>query len=187
MYIDKMKNTILFGDFSVGKSTIIDNYISYLKKNNISYGGYRTFSIEENGDYNIYIIPASSNYQLDKNNTMHKLVSCDYVLNESNKIGNRKSKIFNKEVFNSVGLNIFINDIQNKNIVVIDEIGFLELDNNQFMDAIYKCFNDKNKKVVAVVRKTCNNLFDKIRDNENTIIIEVTKNNREEILNKYLL
>ena len=182
-----MQNIILTGDFSIGKSTIIDNYIKYLNKNNISYGGFRTFSILENNEYNVYIIPSSSKLLLDKNYKYHTLIKCDYPLDDTNKIGDRNTKSFNREIFDTVGIEILNNDIKNKKVIVIDEIGYLESNSEKFLNKIYECFQDINKKTVAIARKNGNSFLEKMKMNKNINIIEVTKDNRDYIIDKYLI
>ena len=182
-----MQKIILTGDFSVGKSTIIDNYIKYLKDNNISYGGFRTFSILEKDEYNVYIIPASSELLLDKTSEYHKLIKCDYPLDEKNRIGDRNKKNFNRGIFDTIGLEILNNDIQNKKVIVIDEIGYLESNSEKFLNKIYECFQDINKKTVAIARMNGNSFLEKMKMNKNINIIEVTKDNRDYIIDKYLI
>lgn len=181
------KNIILTGDLQVGKSTIIDKYIEYLKNNNLSYGGFRTFSIEEGDEYNVYIVPATADIKLDKSQIKHRLIYSDYKLSNENKIGERNNKIFYKSIFDNVGLEILGSDIKNKNVIIFDEIGHIEETTNLFLPKIKSLLYDKNKKIVAIFRKHGNKLLEQLKTDNNSLIIEVTIENRDDIMNKYLI
>lgn len=181
------KNIILTGDLQVGKSTIIDKYIEYLKNNNLSYGGFRTISIKEDDLFNVYIIPATATVTIDKTNNLPRLIYTDFELSDKNKIGDRNKKEFDKSIFDNIGIDILDKDIENKNIIIIDEIGFIETNTKKFIPRIRQLLSDKNKKIVAIFRKHNNNLLDELRNDNQTKIIEVTIDNRNDILNDYLI
>lgn len=181
------KNLILTGDIQIGKSTIIDNYIDYLKDNNLSFGGFRTISITEGNALNVYIIPATANVKIDKSNNDYKLLFSDYKLTKENRIGDRNKKQFDKSVFDNLGLDILNKDIVNKNIIIFDEIGYIETNTVRFIPRVKQLLSDENKKIVAIFRKNNNNLLEELKTDTKSKIIEVTIDNRNNILNDYLI
>lgn len=58
-----------------------------------------------------------------------------------------------------------------KELIVIDEIGFLELEAEKYIEEIFLCI--KEKKLIAILRKQDNPLIDRIKEIENAFIVDL--------------
>lgn len=75
--------------------------------------------------------------------------------------------------------------IQNKDIVVIDEIGKMELFSQSFRDAVLEALNSE-KKVLGTIMLASHPWADKIKQRPDVEIVRVTRFNRSEVLDKAL-
>lgn len=178
--------TLLTGDFQVGKSTIIDKYLDFLTEHRISFGGIRTFTITENGCNNVYIIPASFRYKVNRYTDMDILDYSSYPLTNLNLIGDKNKNNFDVNVFDTVGVDFLINDITDKETIIIDEIGFIENESIRYKKLLFDIFENDTRKIVGVIRKDNNKFMKEIKKMDNVEILEVTKDNRDMISDKLL-
>jgi nucleoside-triphosphatase len=75
--------------------------------------------------------------------------------------------------------------IRNKDIVVIDEIGKMELFSQSFKDAVLKALNSE-KKVLGTILLASHPWADKIKQQPYVEILKLTRFNRNEVLDKVL-
>ncbi len=75
--------------------------------------------------------------------------------------------------------------IQNKDVVVIDEIGKMELFSQSFQDTVLEALNSE-KKVLGTIMLASHPWADKIKQRPDVEIVKVTKINRSEVLDKVL-
>lgn len=147
------KHLLITGSKGIGKSTLLKE----LLKDYDSYGGIIT------------------NLVMNENSLPKSVVLKDILDNNINAtIGKRfqnKMKPIIKG-FEDTGADI-LNKYRNSNkdIIIIDEIGFLEIDAEKYQEEIFLCF--KRKKVIAVLRKEDNPLIDKIKEIEDTFLIDL--------------
>ena len=174
---------VLTGDLRVGKSTIIDKFIDYFDTKNISYGGYRTFSVDEDDHKLVYIIPSKFRHKLVNSGEKSTLEFCEYKLSSKNLIGNRNNKMFNVKILEDNAIKFLDDAIKDKDIIIIDEIGFLENETLVLKEKLKILFDDKNITAVVVLRKMYNELYSFISSNENVNMFTLTKENRDYIFN----
>ena len=151
------KNIFITGRRNCGKSTLINEV---LKETNSNYSGYRTFPYKVEGKEAGYYLKS-----LQKDNISSCIISV--------KLGEGRVKPI-IENFNLTGYQILKNSIEDKdsNIIVLDEIGFLENDAKKFKNEIIKCIQS-NKLVLGVLKKQDTELFSNIVHRKDTLIIDI--------------
>lgn len=160
-----VNNIFLYGDIGVGKSTIIRNFIEYL---NCSIGGF----IEK---HNIY----------DDRKEFRIISLYDGQVTEPIGISFlNKDKIMSfSEVFEKDGVEIIQNSLRERQLIIIDELGFLESAAREFQKAVYEALNSI-KPVIGVIKAKGSKFLDGIRKRDDVILIEVKESNRNEVLNE---
>ena len=156
----------LTGDVQVGKSTIINKVLNTL---NVPYKGFRTYGAEykEDGSSVIYISPA--------NNLNDKTIA-------SVRHGDKHTKMeVNKEAFEVKGVKILENSLKsNIDLILMDEIGFIESHFEGFKNAIREVLNS-NKTILGVVRNKDTDFLNEVRNHESVTVIVVNKENRDQL------
>ncbi|MCR2043675.1 nucleoside-triphosphatase [Anaerosalibacter massiliensis] len=162
-----MNNLFLTGEIKVGKSTVLKKV---LKKINIPVGGYMTEKT------------------ICNDITTHTVKSL-YDNIEKYIIAKINNKNFSRKIFMesfSTGIpSILDKSLENRDIIVLDELGFMENDINIFTSKIYRLL-DSDKIVLGVLKKYDCEFLNNIKARDDVIIIEITEENRDLILNKIL-
>ena len=156
----------LSGDVQVGKSTIINKVLNTL---NVPYKGFRTYGAEckEDGSSVVYISPAD--------NLDDKTVA-------AYRGGNGHSKMdINKDAFEVKGVEILKKSLNSDvNLILMDEIGFIESHFEGFKNAIREVLNS-NKTILGVVRNKDTDFLNEVRNHESVTVIVVNKENRDQL------
>ncbi len=165
-----MKNLFLTGEIGVGKSTLLKKLI---EKINTSIGGYVTERVINNNilKYNlISLYDGTEEYSISKMPL------------------NRHSN--NPEVFlssfNEGAFSILEKSFCERDIVVMDELGFMESKAYRFQDIVFKLLDSSNA-VIGVLKKRDCEFLNNIRSRKDVVIIEVTEENRDTLLERLLL
>ena len=162
-----MKNIFLTGEKHIGKSTLIQSILNRL---NLSVGGYIT-------------------ERVIKNNKTTYIARSLYNGSESYPIANVNNSDRTREVFMDsfdIGIvSILEKSLKNRDVIILDELGFFEDNSKIFKYKIYELL-DSNKVILGVI-KDCNCEFlNNIRQRDDVLLIKVTKENREETLNRLI-
>ena len=158
-----MNNLFLTGKIGVGKSTILKNA---LKKIDLSVGGYVTERIFE-GYYRKYIV--KSLYDNKEKYTIIKVDSRD------------NSKKSFMEAFENGVVSILDKSLKYRELIVLDELGPAENDIDIFTSKVFEILD--SKKIVFGVLKDDNCKFiNDIKDRDDVIVITITEENRDFIL-----
>lgn len=158
-----MKHILLTGEVQVGKSTALRKF---LKKYGYTADGYRTYWKDRS---TLYIAPFGRE---------------EGVCVVATEDGTRKVVAEGFEYGASL-----IEGSGNEQLIVFDELGRFEQCSQRFMDAVFSKLNGE-KTVLGVIKKENNQFLDKIRENPNVVIVEVTESNRDEIpdeIRKYIM
>ncbi|MCD6551396.1 NTPase [Thermotoga sp.] len=75
--------------------------------------------------------------------------------------------------------------LEEKSIVIIDEIGKMELLSEKFRRAVEEVFNSK-KDAVATIKKSSDPFVEKLKNKKDIIIFELNEKNRDRLLKKIL-
>lgn len=166
MKLSKVKNILITGNPGVGKTTLIKNVIS---KFNISVGGFYTSEIRN----------------LEGKRLGFKIISLDGkedVMASVDIISRYRISKYgvNTEVIDRIGVVAIRNAIKSKDIIVIDEIGRMELFSKEFANVTNEALNS-TKIVLGTITAKNTNFTKKIKERDDTEIIKLTRANFTEI------
>lgn len=163
---NSVKNILITGNPGVGKTTLIKNIISRL---NVSAGGFYTAEVrDENGKRRGF-----------------KIISLDgreEVLASVDVISSRRVSKYGVDVgaVDRVGVTAIRDALNSKDVVVIDEIGRMELISDRFRDIVQVAL-DSPKLVLGTIALKETNTAKKIKERKDTRIIKLTRANFHEI------
>lgn len=174
----------LTGERNVGKTTIINGIIKKIKVKKekdgqqLIIGGFKTFFDDEANQREKYVYMVPANNASDSSE--RKAVS----------LRDKSIEKFEAypEVFDTYGLSL-LSDYQECDLVIMDEIGFMESDAKLFQNEILKILAD-SVTVLGVVkpqnhpRFKNNSFLNEVWSNNNVEVIEVTLENRKEMEEK---
>lgn len=162
-----MNNIFLTGNIRIGKSTLLKKILREIQE---PIGGF----IEEK--------------IVEEDKTLHNMISL-YNGNSNNIIAacyneGRKPDIFN-EVFEKNAVEILKKSYEERNIIVMDELGFLESKCEAFKCAVKEIL-DSSKIVIGVLKKCDCEFVNSISNRNDVTLIYVTKENRDDLKEKLL-
>ena len=156
----------LTGDVQVGKSTVINKVLDIL---NVNYKGFKTYGAEykEDGSSVVYISPAEN-------------LEDKTIVAYRGGAGHTKMEV-NKDAFEVKGVQILKDSLNSDcNLILMDEIGFMESHFEGFKDAIRDVLNS-DKNVLGVIRNKQTDFLDELRNLESVTLVNITKENRDEL------
>lgn len=166
-----MANNILISGYpGVGKTTLINKII---KKLNCKIGGFYTSEKLQNGKrIGFYITDFSGNQMV-----MAKVNSTSPY---------RVSKYgVNIEAFEKIGIPALENANKTADLIVIDEIGKMEMFSTKFCIMLEKIFNSP-KPLLATIKKIDCKLTAKLKARNDVEIYDLTIDNRDEMVDRIL-
>ena len=161
-----LNNIFLTGPVGVGKSTILYNA---LKELDVSLGGYITQRVYQK-DYMKFIV--KSLYDMEQ----HTIIEIDT---------NRNLKRVFTEVFENGLIHILDKSIDHSDLIVLDELGIAENDIEIFTTKVFQLLDSK-KIVFGVLKDSDCEFLNQIRNRDDVIIIRITEENRDHILEEIL-
>jgi len=164
------KAYLLTGEPGCGKTTIIKETLSQTNK---SAGGFYTEEIRSQGTRQGFKIVT-----LDGKSAVLSHIDI-HSPHRVSKYGVDTNNI------DSVAVPALKDAIHSKDIVVIDEIGKMELFSQSFKDAVIEALNSE-KKVLGTIMLASHPWADKIKQRPDVEIVNVTRFNRSEVLDKVL-
>lgn len=168
------KNNILItGRPRVGKSTLVLRIVESLKEQGLSLGGFYTLEVRE-GNRRIGF-------------DIHTL---DGRVGRLARVGFESRHRLGKygvdmEQFEGIALLALEDAIEDKDVIIIDEIGYMELKSRRFREAVLKAL-DSNRPVLATVMRNRFDFPDKIKARDDVELMVVRVDNRERLLGEIL-
>jgi nucleoside-triphosphatase len=159
---------LLTGKPGTGKTTVIRKALSYFRARA---GGFYTEEIRES-----YIRKGFKIITLDGRESV--LSHVDFKSKYS--VGKYHVSLENLE---NVAVPAILNAINESDIIVIDEIGKMELLSPSFRDAVLRAVNS-GKKVLGTIMLNPHPFADNIKNNPNVNVIMLSIANREDVLKK---
>ena len=164
------KAYLLSGEPGSGKTTIIKEVLGKVNK---SAGGFYTEEIRSQGVREGFKI-----FTLDGKSAV--------LAHTSVRSPHRVSKYgVDTDSIDKVAVPALKQAIQSKDIIVIDEIGKMELFSPSFKDAVIEALQSE-KKVLGTIMLASHPWADKIKARQDVEIIKVTRLNRNEVVNQVL-
>jgi nucleoside-triphosphatase len=154
------KNILLTGKPGVGKTTMIKNIIEVIDKGKIA--GFYTQEIREADKRIGFMIIGLGG---DRGIMAHVNIKSKY------RVGRYGVDIV---VFEDIAMKELS---QQKEIIIIDEIGKMELFSDRFKQVVISLLNNKSKVVIGTIGKISNTFIERIKHREDTTIIEITREN----------
>lgn len=162
-----MHNLFLTAPSGTGKSTVIKKVLYEL---NISIGGFQVERCLDN-ESNIYFDMISFKDK-KRNNIIGKCAKF-------------KNPIPNLYTFETKGVEILNTSLENSDLIVLDEVGFLE-ENAEFFKSSIRKVLDSNKIVLGVLKEFDSPFLNELRNRRDISIIKITLDNRNYIANHIL-
>ena len=154
-------NVFLTGNVQVGKSTVIKRF---LEKENISPLGFTTHLDRSTGVLTIKIIGKDG----------------DREIKAAAPIGGSRP-VPDIEAFDRAGKMLTDMDISDCDMLIMDELGFMERDAHVFTDAV-PAMLDRGIRTVGVLRNKPDGPFwDMLHERDDTVILTVDEENRDDI------
>jgi len=166
-----MNKYVICGPKDAGKTTIAKEL---LKKTDRKVAGFFTEKFPEkeiDGLCPIYIYPVGGEPIFDDAHLIG--------------LGGEGTHYTNADVFNTVGVE-YISTDDKETLILMDEIGFLEMDAKQFKDKVFECLKSDNPVVIMLKQKMQLDFIRQIRDFEDAVFIELDENNRDGIADMIL-
>jgi len=161
-----MKNWLVTGRPGVGKTTLVRSILHYL---NVPTGGFLTEEIQEGGRRVGFVL---RDLEGREGILAHASFPSLY------RVGRYGVKV---QTMEKIGIPALKKAISDKDLVVIDEIGRMELFSPAFQRTILEAL-DSSKPVLGVLQDRVFPLAQRIRGREDTRIIRVTLENRDHLL-----
>lgn len=150
---------------------LLEELVGYLQ---CKIGGYWVKITKDKANKDVRLFDLTSLYDKDENNIF--FIKNDVTV---------RSKL-NLEIFNTKGKEILERSFRNTNIIVMNEIGFLESKAFEFTSEVKRIL-DSSKVVLAVVKELNCNYIQSIISREDVKVFKVTEENikatRDEVIN----
>jgi len=158
-------NYLLMGHPGVGKTTIIKKLIEELK---LPAGGFYTEEMRENNMRMGFAIVTLSGF---KGVLAHRNFKSRY------KVGNYGVGVY---TLNKIGVKEIQMCLVEKKVIVIDEIGKMELLSPQFQEVVWKAL-DADNPVLGTITLARHPFAQKVKARDDVVIYQVTQQNQEEV------
>ncbi|MGL6173849.1 MAG: nucleoside-triphosphatase [Cellulosilyticaceae bacterium] len=165
------KHIFLTGESGVGKSTILKRVIAAL---NIKTTGFVTLPYYIEGTKQGFYLSSLVEVQNYANNTPISV-----------QVGAKKC-VGIRETFETLGVESLEESCRGDQIILMDELGRLEREAIEFQNQVMNCL-DCGQRVLGVIKLCQEPWLENIKKREDVLILEVTKDNREDIFAKVLV
>lgn len=162
-----MNNIFITGERGIGKSTLLNKVI---KNVDCSIGGF----IQE---------------KIFNNKRTVFNVNSLYNLKDSYTIGiyDKEKEVLDSDmrVFNTISEEILLKSLDNSELIILDELGFMEEKAPLFKDTVFKILNSDTT-VLGVLKECDTNFIKQIKMRKDVQVIRINENNRDSIEDKIL-
>lgn len=170
------KNIFLTGEIQIGKSTAISKFLKKHLSAADVLAGFKTKPFYEEGLLKGYYI--ENQIEPIKIDIYENIVG----VNQASGLGKSCKGI--TETFETAGVQILEESLKITNsIIIMDELGFFEREAVNFQKKVHKTL-DSPHRVIGVLKARRNEFLDSIEAREDVVVIEVTLENRDSIVEK---
>lgn len=153
----------------VGKTTLVKKILTKRKTNVCGFFTLRFPDlVDSQGQCPIYIYGINEEPTIDDN---HLVGTC----------GNGKH-YSNEDVFNNLGIK-YITTKNSKDLIVMDELGFLEMNAEEFKNKVFDVLTSDNPVLITLKQRLDIDFLKKIKENNNIEFINMNIENRDDVFN----
>ncbi|MEM2119133.1 MAG: NTPase [Candidatus Bathyarchaeia archaeon] len=161
---------LLTGQPGVGKTTLLMKVVNALKHSGYSVGGMISREVRERG--------VRVGFELLDLNSGNRCWLAHVKQPDGPRIGKYR---VNLRGFEKMGVSSIVEAVEKMEVVVVDEVGPMELFSEKFKEAVWKAV-ESGKLVVSVVHwKSSDRLVDEIKARADAEVFEVTLENRQNL------
>jgi len=161
-----MNNFLLEGEPGVGKTTLLYNIAK--KISHLDIGGFYTKEIREN--------KKRVGFRIDTFSDRSGILS-HINLNHGPRVGKYKVNVSEFEI---IGVTELKRALLESRVILVDEIGKMELYSNQFKEIIMRCF-DSPKILIATIMAHAHPFVDSLKKRPDIKLMRVTRENRDKL------
>jgi len=161
-----MKNIFITGKPGIGKTTLI---LKILKELNLKASGFYTKEIREGPTRVGFVI---TNLKGETKTFAHVKFKSNYRVS---KYGVDISAV------EEIGVKAIEEGISKKQLIIIDEIGKMELYSDKFQKAVIEALNSKSP-VLGTITKSPLPFVEKVKSRKDVKVMEITKDNRDKLV-----
>lgn len=92
----------------------------------------------------------------------------------------------NLDGLESIGARSILTAVREAELIVVDEVGPMELTSEAFIDAVREAFRSENRVLGTIHFRARHSLIDEIRSNLEIEVIEVTESNKNALVEKLI-
>ncbi len=165
-----MKNILICGPPGVGKTTLVKKI---LKNINLRVGGFYTEEIKENNRRVGFKIISLDNQEG---------ILAHISIKGAKRVGRYGVNIDDLE---SIGVKSLDRAPRNEDLVIIDEIGKMEIFSDKFKEKVLACLNSE-KFVLATIGIGGDKYISRIKERDDVTVFKMNRENRDELRDKVL-
>lgn len=166
------KHLFLTGDKQVGKSTLLNKLIMAKSSQPC---GIQTLPFYIEGEKKGYYLHQLS---LEKSESLSNNPPAILCLGPRQTIGVQS-------VFETLGVAMLLKSLEQKELMVLDELGRVEKNFLPFINTVEKCLNEKEQ-IFGVVQKGATHYETMVKKHPRVCIVEVTTQNRERLFDEIM-
>ncbi|MBN2029740.1 NTPase [bacterium] len=166
-----MKNVLIEGRPGIGKTTLLCRLAE--RFSHVKIGGFFTEEIREEGRRVGFRIETFSG---------QSGILAHISFQKGPQVGKYRVDV---SQFESIGVASLENALENVDLILMDEIGKMELFSKRFQELILTCL-DSDKPVIATVMSRSHPFVDRIKSCSDVRIIEVTLENRDRLVEQLI-
>lgn len=163
-------NILITGKPGIGKTTLIKGIIQKIGE---KAGGFYTEEVREDGQ--------RIGFQIKTLDGKIGMLSSTNIKSPYN-VGKYKVDL---ESFENIALPAIENALRNSKIIIIDEIGPMELFSTKFKDMVLKALDSSNH-VTATIKHKGSKFIDKIKSRDDVILLDLNQTDKKDILKSVL-
>lgn len=163
-----MKNILICGPPGVGKTTLIKKI---LEKLNLKAGGFYTEEIKENNRRVGFKIISLDN---------QKGILAHISIKGAKRVGRYGVNIDDLE---GIGVKSLDRALRNEDLVIIDEIGKMEIFSDKFKEKVLDCLHSE-KFVLATIGIGGDKYISRIKERDDVIVFEMNRENRDRLIDR---
>ncbi|MDW8033917.1 MAG: NTPase [Nitrososphaerota archaeon] len=139
---------LITGRPGIGKTTVVSKIVNILKSNNVSVGGMITYEVREGG--------VRTGFVVEDLKTGSKGLMASIRYDSGPRVG---KYVVNIAEIENIGVRAIESSLNNDEVVIIDEIGPMELYSNSFKTVVSKAFSSPKNIVATIHFKASNDSF----------------------------